>query len=336
MPSIFFDNRSSHGGRLTGWERTAIELSSRLRSLSTNTDTEIYFYEPEAKLARLPILADFAAISKLKSNFNIAHFPSFPPSQLFRGNAKIVYTLFDLTWWKFPETATLMGRKYYKSNAEKYLDGNNFVLTGSETMKNEIINYFGLRPELIFVTKPGVNQCNCNLDLENKEKPFLLFVGTIEPRKNLETLVNAFNISKIAKSHDLIIVGRRGWGNIPLQGARVLNNVSEERLHMLYTNCDAVLQPSLYEGFGLPIIEALAHGKRVICSDIPIFREVAKQHATYVNPQSVDEWKSTLDALELIGMSTRDRVDYANTFNWEKMALDTLSVYKHILESESI
>jgi glycosyltransferase involved in cell wall biosynthesis len=327
---IFFDNRSSHSPRITGWERVARELSSRLKDMTE--PEQIYFYTSKLNGSRSRLLSDVTSLPLKARDYDVLHFPTFPPT--FRHeNRTVLYNLYDLTWWKLPETSSFLGKNYYRKRAENSIRNNAFILTSSKTMKNEIMQHFDLSSERVFVSKLGTATCSCNeLELTKKSntRPYFLSVGTVEPRKNLELLTSAFRKSGRARTHDLKIVGRSGWGNLNLSGAEVITNCSERELHEYYRNCEAVVQPSLYEGFGLPLIEALAHGKKLICSDIPIFREIVEDKAWFVDPTSLEGWIDALNNSDSMNFSKAELIKFSLKFNWDTMAAETLAVYKQI------
>jgi glycosyltransferase involved in cell wall biosynthesis len=136
------------------------------------------------------------------------------------------------------------------------------------------------------------------------ERPFFLSVGSIEPRKNLHRLAEAFRSSGLAHDFELLLVGRQAWGELP-EGVSVTGAVSDGELKSLYKNAQATFVPSFYEGFGLPVAEGLALGSPVFCSDIPVFREVAGPVARYFNPFDVDSIREALIAAAQLGAADR-------------------------------
>jgi glycosyltransferase involved in cell wall biosynthesis len=177
-------------------------------------------------------------------------------------------------------------------------------------------------------------------------KPYVLYVGTIEPRKNLPRLVEAFaRLKAQGLPHKLAIVGQAGWGSVPLQDA--INDhglrgevvftgyVPESDLPPLYTGASVMAFPSLYEGFGLPVIEAMACGAPVVTSHTSSLAEVAGDAALLIDPLSVD---SLTGALQNVLTDPCARTDLqrrglarASEFTWERTARATLAVYDHVL-----
>jgi glycosyltransferase involved in cell wall biosynthesis len=174
--------------------------------------------------------------------------------------------------------------------------------------------------------------------------PYVLFVGTIEPRKNLPRLIRAFSaaVGGHAFPHRLVIVGGSGWKNSEVHCAYADSNV-RERIHFAgyvddselpaaYTGADAFLYPSLHEGFGLPPLEAMACGTPVITSDATSLPEVVGEAAITVNPHDTDALTCALQRVlgdrslrEALSAAGRER---ASSFTWETAAAQTIDVYK--------
>ncbi len=330
MKSILFDSRSAYLTRLSGWERVTQELGKRVVGTHNGLCVEelrIRNYGHHGLL-----VSDMLTMPRKSRNFDLVHFPTFPPVKLSNLSRPMLYTLFDLTWWKFPETSSKLGKFYYKPLAQKYLDSEHHVLTPSETSRQEISEYFGINQNRITTIYPGVVNCDCSTESPSRGKPFLLTVGTIEPRKNLPLLIRAFQDSGIANQFDLKVVGRFGWGGKLPEGVIVLSDVDDTELHGLYSDCFAVAQPSLYEGFGLPLIEALAHGKLLICSDIPVFREIVGNFGLFVNPLALDDWVDILRDLVHLQYSPKESKNFAKRYNWDESANELLTLYHTIAD----
>ncbi|MGQ0830817.1 MAG: glycosyltransferase family 4 protein [Microthrixaceae bacterium] len=165
-------------------------------------------------------------------------------------------------------------------------------------------------------------------------RPFVLFVGTIEPRKNLGRLLEAFGRLGDVDA-ELVIVGPTGWSTeLPAGRARRLGFVPEVDLHALYAAATVVAYPSLREGFGLPVLEAMAQGAAVVTSSVTSTAEVAGDAAVLVDPLDVDQIAGALERLladeelrERLGAAARAR---AATFTWERTASQVLAVYAHV------
>jgi glycosyltransferase involved in cell wall biosynthesis len=171
------------------------------------------------------------------------------------------------------------------------------------------------------------------------ESPFFLFVGTKEPRKNLHNCLVAWQQSQLSKAgFKLIIAGGRGWNfslgdSIQLTGsaASVIDaQPSEVELRKLYATCHALIMPSLYEGFGLPLVEAMAFGKPMITSNVSSMPEIAGDAAIYVTADKVAELSKAFLTLaqnsELHNRLSKNAAKRATLFGWEKAVDQSLEV----------
>jgi len=171
--------------------------------------------------------------------------------------------------------------------------------------------------------------------------PYFLFVGTLEPRKNLRLLAEAYAVARRRRADlpELWIVGRRGWGADPRPaleraGARLLGVVDDTRLEQLYAGALAVVYPSLYEGFGLPALEAMARGAPVLVSDDPACAEAVGDAALVVPREDREAWAEALiraatDEGLRAELAARGR-RRAREFTWERTAARVLEVYREL------
>lgn len=174
------------------------------------------------------------------------------------------------------------------------------------------------------------------------ELPYVLAVGTIEPRKNLERLVAAWLQlpEHVRQGHLLALVGPRGWDDTPIlaaardAGARILGQVSETELRALYAGAAAFAYPSLYEGFGLPVLEAMAAGAPVITSSVSSLPEVVGDAALLVDPTDTDSITDALSRLlgdsQLADELRRKGHGRARLFSWERTARETLALLRSL------
>ena len=318
-----FDIRSARSPRASGWERYARELSFVLRDLPG-----IYAFGRPANVAVERPLTDVGAAFSAR-RYRVAHFPTYPPLPGARGQVATVFTLHDLTWWTHPETASRMGLTYFRPLAERAVQACH-VVTHSSFIAGEAQSHFGLHRDNISVIHPGVDirdSTGGRLPSHLQGRPYLLAVGTLEPRKNMHRLVEAHARSGLGDEVPLIIVGRRAWGEVPA-GVSILSDLGDADLVALYQGATAVVVPSIYEGFGLPVLEALRLGTRVACSDIPIFREVSGGHAVFFDPLDVDAIAHTLLGLAStpVGASL-DATGWARTFTWERAGRQLHGLY---------
>lgn len=270
---------------------------------------------------------------------------------------KKVMTIHDLTFLKFPFYSNSIV-KTYTERIKKCLQWTDLIITFSQNTKQDIIDYFEIKNDNIAITSEASRY---NLDyLESKnieeikktinynfQQPFILFVSTIEPRKNIVNLIKAFNIlkEKYAVDHHLILIGQKGWEYEKIfteidnsnfrQEIHHLGYLSDEAVAVCYSLTDVFVYPSLYEGFGLPILEAMTLGAPVITSNISSLPEVAGVGAIYINPHDYESMATTI--YEVI--SQRDlREDLiargknrAKLYSWKKVAEETIKAYELIL-----
>ena len=180
----------------------------------------------------------------------------------------------------------------------------------------------------------------------NLPRPFCLAVGTIEPRKNLPFLVEAFARSK-RNDHDLVIVGKKGWDTETLERniqklhlnerIKILEYVPEEDLVVILSSATALLFPSLYEGFGLPILEAMACGAPVVASTASSVPEVAGEAALYADPKDFSAWQAQISRViadpNLRQVLRSKGLARAKSFTWENAALRTLEIFYKVGKS---
>jgi glycosyltransferase involved in cell wall biosynthesis len=231
------------------------------------------------------------------------------------------------------------------------------VIVPSEAVRPEICEHLNISSEKVFVVPEATRQCFHPIEFEESAEvrrrfdigdEFILTVGTIEPRKNLQLLVSAFEHAAAARPESrvqLVIAGGRGWlseplfkavDNSPVQNRIVLTDyLHDEDLCALYSACRMLVYPSLYEGFGLPPLEAMACGASVIVSNIPALVETTGQAARLVDPRDpCDLARSILglltdeDERRRLSITGRQR---ASEFSWEKTARKTLEVYEDAL-----
>ncbi|RJR24529.1 glycosyltransferase family 1 protein [Candidatus Microgenomates bacterium] len=270
--------------------------------------------------------------------------------------AKRVTTVHDLAVFKYPETFSKRGGHDIVKNQKRKLffvkRHSDLVIAVSETTKKDLVEILKIPEKRIRVVyeaaEPvyyprGKEQANETKKKFAIEGDYLLCVGTREPRKNLERVIRAFaEITAGNKEISLVIAGKYGWGEdfggdqLSVIGNRIklLGFVEKEELARLYSGAKAFLYPSLYEGFGLPIVEAMSCGTPVITSEVGSMKEIAEGVGLLVNPQSVE---SIAGAISKITRSEKLREELkvkslkrAGDFSWEKAALQTMEIYRQV------
>ena len=275
-----------------------------------------------------------------------------------------VMTIHDLTFLLYPDFVPPRV-KTYGDRLRACLKTTQAVITFAESTKQDLVKYWQIDPQKIYLTPqasryPPDYQAPPDLgELEKLKKqvqnsfqqPYFLFVGTLEPRKNLVNLIIAFNLFKTTQNsaHQLILIGQLGW-----QYEAILTAIQDSpyrpdiyQLHYLsnalvawfYQHAEALVYPSFYEGFGLPLVEAITLGCPVITSNRSSLPEVTGDAALLINPDRPQEITQAMVQL------TGDRplrehlvqrgLARAKAFSWEKTARLTLAVYRELLKTRT-
>jgi glycosyltransferase involved in cell wall biosynthesis len=262
---VWFDARSLSRRYTTGWERYARELANHLPKV---IDATIWTPNTNNRLALL--LSDFQT-AKSQSGHQVVHFPTYPPRSKNTETSQVI-TVHDLTWWKYPETSSFLGKNYYKKNMTKAILQSDLIICPSNAIQTEIHNKFSIPTTKIVSISHG-NSLPKGI-VKPSAKPYFLSIGTIEPRKNLDFYAQAVKESRLELSFDFFHVGRKGWGNLP-SNLKSIDVKNDQELANLIINAQAVLIPSLYEGFGLPVLESHAQGTPVLISNDPALVELS-------------------------------------------------------------
>ncbi len=262
---VWFDARSLSRRYTTGWERYVRELAHHLPKL---VDATIWTPNTNNRLALL--LSDFQT-AQSQSGHQVVHFPTYPPRNKNTETSQII-TVHDLTWWKYPETSSFLGKNYYKKNMTKAILRSDLIICPSNAIKAEIHNKFSI-PTSKIISIPHGNSLPKGT-VKPSTKPYFLSIGTIEPRKNLDFYAQAVKESRLESNFDFFHVGRKGWGNLP-SNLKNIHAKNDQELADLMINAQAVVIPSLYEGFGLPVLESHTQGTPVVVSDVPALVELS-------------------------------------------------------------
>lgn len=318
-------------------------------------------------LARQSRLADAAYRAAYRVRFRLAfemagvprdracyHEPNMIPRPF---GGVTVSTFQDLAWHRHPEVHPVERLRWIERHLPRALEQTRRIITTSAFTRHEIVSVLGVDPARIDVVPLGVDgrfhprgpDETAPVLAQRSLSPggYLLSVGTVEPRKNLGRLLRAYaNLpSALAERFPLVVVGASGWLNSPelasmeaLERAgrlRYLGYVDEAELPVLYAGARAFAYPSLYEGFGLPPLEAMASGTPVLCSAGTAMAEVVEGCGLQVDPldegaiaealRVLLEDDGTAERLSALGMAR------AAGFTWERCARDTLTTYRKAL-----
>jgi len=289
-----------------------------------------------------------------KLNVNILHSTNYI-TPLFKFNLKFIVTIHDLTFIIFPEKFTIVKRLFFRFMVPIFIRRADKVITVSENTKNDIIKFLKVPKEKISVTFETYNECYDSeikkedskkiLDKYGINKNYFLFVGMIEPRKNILSILKAFIELDDELDEDLVIVGKKGWYYREIEefmenikNKRLKNRiiftgfVSEKELVSIYKNAEIFIYPSFYEGFGIPPLEAMVCGVPVITSNTSSIPEVVGDAAIKIDPYNYIELKEAIKVLKhnpqkKEEMSEKGK-EQSKKFSSKKFAENTINIYK--------
>ena len=271
---------------------------------------------------------------------DVTFFPNFATWRTAKSKLSIT-TVHDLTYLYFPELVEAKNLAHLRRVVPRTLKHADLILTVSQAVKNEIIKEFHINPDKILALPIPVSDLFRNfnpkttttqLPAELQNQKYISFVGNFEPRKNLPTLIQAYlQLPKtLRQDYKLVIAGSQSWSNQQAQalidGANQnqptilqLSGLSDEEIANLLHHSSLHILPSLYEGFGMPIVEAMTVNTPVIASDIPVLHESSGGSAVYFNPHSASDLSQKISQV-LTDASLQQRL-----INQGKIFADSLS-----------
>jgi len=284
---------------------------------------------------------------------DIYHFFNFIIPPYIKG--KTIVTIYDMVYEKFPET---MERKNYlklKRELKRSAHQSDIIITISENSKKEIIEYLDVEPSKIKIIYPGIDHELFNKDIDEDQKNIIrkkyklpdryaLYLGNLEPRKNVKSIIKG--IAEYNHNyHDnllLVIAGESGWMYEPIyktiQEYKMDHNIvftgyiDEVDKPAIYKMSEIFLFPSLYEGFGIPVLEAMASGVPVITSNTSSLPEVVGDAAILVNPQNVENIVNSIFSLNNNQKLRNDLIQkglaQSKKYNWKSSATNLYTIYR--------
>jgi glycosyltransferase involved in cell wall biosynthesis len=357
-------------GPLTGIGRYTFELA---KSLSQLENARIILYTPgpilhevaeNFKVCTLKSASSHNRLSKMvwsqtllpywasRDRLNLFwgpthRLPRFLPKCITR-----VVTIHDLVWNYAPQTMRPLSLFMERKLMPEAIGLADLVIADSRSTASGIVNVFPQFSNKVRVVHLGISSQLRKSDVSllcdfGLEKPYFLFVGTLEPRKNLERLLIAFSLMpKLYKDKfNLVIAGGQGWGGVDIEklvfkyeiqdSVKWLGYVAEQQLAELYANAQFLAMPSLYEGFGLPLVEAMQYGTPVLTSDSGSMAEVTGDAGLLVDPLSPESISKAILLLlsddKLIKSLRFNALRRAKKFSWEKCADETMMVFKEAI-----
>lgn len=356
-------------GRFTGdctYWRGLIEGLSRL-----DTDDEYFLYLdarlpkpkiPESKAFRVRFLRalnwriwSILAFPKAlrEDRIQVAHVQyTIPPAM----PCRTITTIHDVSFKRHPEFFKLKDRFILDMGVERAAKHAARILAVSEYTRKELLALYNISPAKVTLVYSGVDKQFKPMDrviaadfvgeTYGVHAPFVLTVGVIQPRKNLPKLLEAFaSLKKIWQSeHVLVVVGKRGWletslerriEQLGLTGDVILTGyVPHEHLPSLYNAADAFVYPSVYEGFGLPPLEAMACGTPIITGNFSSLPEVVGEAGIMVDPHDADAFAdammNVLSSRSLQGEMYSQGIEQAKKFSWDEMARQVSVIYREV------
>lgn len=365
---------------LTGVGQYALQLARGLQR-SGEVDLEFLYLrhwsrelyaQPEQRVARLkslikrfvPFPYEFARAVQQKAFTRgvrqlrpaLYHEPSFLG---LRFDGPTVITVHDLSWIRHPEVHPVERVRAMENHFPKAVERADRLIAVSDFTRRELIEVLGVAPSRIATTleaardgfRPRTAQeCAATLAEHKLDyRRFLLCVGTLEPRKNLDLVINAYAGMPQAfrRAHPLVLVGMRGWLTSRLEAtlqplvrtgeARPLGYVSDDALAALYASALVLVYPSMYEGFGLPPLEAMACGTPVIASNRASLPEVVGDAGDLIEPDDVDGLRDAIlrlsEGAQYFEQRSAACLARAASFSWARCARETVDVYRTVLRA---
>jgi alpha-1,3-rhamnosyl/mannosyltransferase len=266
-----------------------------------------------------------------------------------RSRVPLVVTVNDVMAIEHPDWFTRANALQQKLVLPRALEAAKNVIVPSHYTRERLVARFGLDPWLVDVAPYGVGAAfapgaadPAALRGLGVEGPYVLAVGTLQPRKNLSAALAAFERAAEGSPHTLVVAGARGWRDdavaemLQKPRIRLLGAVQDEQLVELYRGADCLVFPSLYEGFGFPVLEAMACGTPVVCANRTSLPEVAGDAAVLVDPDDTDAFAAAL--AEVLSSEARRAelaaagIARAHEFTWRRCADLTVAVYRRAAE----
>lgn len=298
----------------------------------------------------------------LNTHSDIYHFFDYivPP----KVEGKVITTIHDVTYILYPEMVEKKTMERIKDGIEYSVNRADKVITVSESSKKDIIKFLGVDEGKIEVVYNGVeyerfsNSCTEKEQLRVKEKynlpdKYILYMGTLEPRKNIESIISAFSLfishnNIFLNEFKLVIAGKKGWlyesifnqvQNLSIKDKVIFTDyVEEEDKPLIYKMASIFVFPSIYEGFGIPVIEAMASSVPVITSTASSLKEISGDAAIIVEPKDIDSISKAMKEILENEAVRKSMIEKGHTqakkFNWQSSAEKLANIYKELYKMD--
>ena len=365
VPRFGFDRKSSLPNRV-GSSEFCFQLLTALSKIDKNNEYFVYLPKkpssdmpPETKNWRYVVFSSklwtllglsrklFSNRNKIDVFFSPTHYLPFYVPFL------SVISILDVSYLHFPKLFKKKDLYQLKFWGRFSIGKASKIITISKSTKHDIIKAYNVSEKKVTVVYPGIKQVSgiqyrvlSMSDLSKKfgiDRDYILFVGTLQPRKNVEKLIEAFSVIK-KKDLQLVIVGKKGWMYEDILNApekygvtdrvKFLDFVTDEDLPSFYKNAICFVLPSLYEGFGLPILEAMKYGCPVLTSNVSSLPEAGGDAALYFDPQDVEDIAKKINQVisdeNLRSEMIKKGYQQVKKFSWEKTAKETLKILEEL------
>ena len=258
-------------------------------------------------------------------------------------------TIHDVAWKHVPKSYGFLSKLYLEWGTKFAVKHAKKIITPSEVTKNDLIKFYKTNSKKINVIPLGFEYKNVgNTDLYSipkniKSQSYFLFLGRLEHKKNTDTLIKAFSsFAENNKDVKLVLAGSTGRGgkeiinNIPVKlRERIIMTgyVSEKQKHVLLKNALCFIFPSRYEGFGIPLLEAMSYNLPIIASNIPTSKEIAKENALFFETENANELTELMEKVLIQNNNDNLIINHQKTlekYSWKKCAINTLKILKEV------
>lgn len=366
---IGIDVRMLARGTRSGIEEYTINLLSNMISLDNNIEYRLFYngykktkleYDflkapnvqlKEFKIPNRPLDASFQFLNYPKIDRMLGDIDLFFSPHIFSSSVskkcRTLTTFHDLSFENYPEFYST-GKNYwhFSMNPKKQARTADKIIAVSQSTKDDLINIYNIEPKKIKVIYSGINQESGIMNHEseiskvrrkyNLPEKYILYLGTLEPRKNIIGLIKAFEI--LNTKYQLVIAGSKGWlykdifktvQNSPAKNDIIFTGyIDDKDKSTLYSLADLFVYPSFYEGFGFPPLEAMACGTPVITSNFSSLPEAVGNAAITINPYNIDELARAMEMIltdkKLKDILTERGLEQIKKFSWQNCARETL------------
>ncbi|MCK4224177.1 MAG: glycosyltransferase family 4 protein [candidate division Zixibacteria bacterium] len=329
-----------------------LDVKSAIPEIENPNFENKFFRFPNKLLNLLWGTVRLPKIDWLVGDVDLYHSPNYCLNVLARGRS--LMTIHDLNFLAYRQFTIASGRWHYAFKIRSYAQKVDAIIADSESTKDEIIKYLKIPKEKIHVIYLGCSPAfQPILESEKKQKikekynikgDFILYVGTLEPRKNLKGLILAYAQSRAKDDFLLVLAGGKGWKykhifrlvkQLKLEDRVVFcGYVPDSDLPALYHSASVFVYPSFYEGFGLPPLEAMTCGIPVIVSHTTSLPEVVGDAGIYVDPFDIEQISFSIDTVlsdtKLCQTLREKGLKRAKLFSWEKTARETMKLYQQL------